>query len=770
MSKALVIVESPAKAKTIEKFLGGGFKVVASYGHVRSIPSKKGSVDIEKNFEPKYAVIETKQKYIDAIEDEIKKGISDIYLATDLDREGEAIAWHLTVVLGIDNGSGKVNVHRIKFSEITKSAIEEAVNNPLKISRDLVDAQRAREILDYLVGFNLSPFLWKKVRYGLSAGRVQSVALRMICEREKEIEAFDPKEYWTVQGIFTEMDKYDPLSANLVSLKGEKLDKFDLKSEDSAVEIIDDMVNSKFSVGEIRRKDTKRSPYPPYITSTLQQDASNRLGFTAKRTMDVAQKLYTGKEVEGSLVGLITYMRTDSNNMAESAISEARDVIIDKFSEEYALKTPRRFKKKAKGAQEAHEAIRPTSFKRDPKSLKKFLTRDEFRLYDLIWKRAMASQMADMILDSISLDIISENGYTFRTTGSTVKFAGFSKVYAVAKDEESEAVGEKLKRLVEGQSLSTIGFVPEQHFTAPPPRFNEASLIRALEEQGIGRPSTYAGIINTLKTRKYVRIVDRRFFPEDIGMIVSDLLVNHFNRYVDYEFTAHMEEDLDDIAEGKMKLLPMIKDFWGPFNDLLEVKDKEVKKEDVYNQSTDKICPECGKPILIKLGKFGRFYACSGYPECRYVAPLEGREEEVPETDEICDLCGKPMQAKKSKYGYFLGCSGYPECKFIKPLKAPLDTGVTCPECKKGKLLEREGKTKRSMGRIFYGCSRFPKCNYIINDRPYLEPCPDCGAPFVVLKVEKDGTKRLTCITENCGHSEEIGQKDLEKLEKRKSA
>jgi DNA topoisomerase I len=770
MSKALVIVESPAKAKTIEKFLGSGFKVLASYGHVRSIPSKKGSVDVEKDFKPKYEVIETKQKYIDIIEKEMAKGVTEIYLATDLDREGEAIAWHLTVVLGIDNGDSKIKVHRIKFSEITKSAINEAVKNPLKISKELVSAQRTREILDYLVGFNLSPFLWKKVRYGLSAGRVQSVALRMICERENKIEAFDPEEFWTIAGIFTGEKKYDPFSANLISIKDSKLDKFDIKDEDHAGKIIDDMVGSKFSIGQIRRKDTKRSPYPPYITSTLQQDASNRLGFTAKRTMDVAQKLYTGKDVGGDTVGLITYMRTDSTNMAASALSEAKSVIVEEFGDAYALKSPRNFKKKSKGAQEAHEAIRPTSFNRDPKSVKKSLTRDEFRLYDLIWRRALASQMSVMVLDSISVDIESNDGHILRTTGYTVKFPGYSKAYPVAKDDEAAKVGEMLKGFKEGTELSALGFVPEQHFTSPPPRFNEASLIKALEEHGIGRPSTYAGIINTLKTRKYVRIVDRRFFPEDIGMIVSDLLVKHFTNYVDYEFTAHLEEDLDDIAEGKLKWLPMIKEFWGPFHELLEVKDKEVRKEDVYNQSTDKICPDCGKPILIKLGKFGRFYACSGYPDCRYVAPLEGREEEVPETDEICESCGKPMQAKKSKYGYFLGCTGYPDCKFNKPLKTPMDTGVTCPDCKKGTLLEREGKTKRSKGKIFYGCSRFPKCNHLFNDRPFLEPCPECGAAYVVLKVEKDGTKTLTCLTEDCNHAEEISKKDLERLEKRKSA
>lgn len=768
MENSLVIVESPAKAKTIEKFLGKGFKVVASYGHVRSIPSKKGSVDVENDFTPIYEVIENKKKYIDKIKKSMK-GVKKIYLATDLDREGEAIAWHLTNVLGIDNGDDTYEVYRIVFSEITKNAIEESLANPRRVSRDLVDAQRAREILDYLVGFNLSPFLWKKVRYGLSAGRVQSVSLRMICEREKEIDVFEPQEYWTIEGVFTKKGEYEPFMARLSAKGGEKLDKFDIPDENEAIKAIDDMENSRFTVGEVKKKEIRRNPAPPFITSTLQQEASRKLYFGAKKTMTIAQKLYAGKEVGDTTVGLITYMRTDSTQIASSALAQAKKVITDLYGKEYTLKTPRVFKKKAKGAQEAHEAIRPTSLSMTPKSIKKYLTRDEMRLYDLIWKRTIASQMTQMILDSVSVDIESENGYTFRATGSTVKFQGFAKVYMEGRDDGSDEKESKLPALTEGDILTEIGIMPEQHFTAPPPRYSEATLIKALEEYGIGRPSTYAGIINTLQTRKYVTLKNRRFFPEDVGMIVSDLLVNHFTRYVDYKFTAHLEVDLDRIAGGDTTWLPVIREFWKPFHELILVKDKEVKKKDVYNQSTDKVCPECKKPIVIKLGKFGRFYACSGYPDCRYVAPLEGREEELPETDEVCEKCGKPMQAKKGKFGYFIGCSGYPECKNIMPLKTPMDTGVTCPDCGEGTMVEREGKTARSKGRIFYGCSRFPKCKHIINDRPYPEPCPRCGAPFVVLKENKDGTKEFMCIAEGCGHAEEIRKKELEKLEKRKS-
>ena len=766
MSKSLVIVESPAKAKTIEKFLGKNFKVLASYGHVRSIPSKSGSVDIENNFTPTYAIIEDKQKHIDTIKRSLKN-VDSVYLATDLDREGEAIAWHLVNVLNIDNGGNGMDVHRIVFSEITKSAVLESIENPRKISRDLVNAQRAREILDYLVGFNLSPFLWRKVKYGLSAGRVQSVALRMICEREREIEAFKPREYWTIEGIFTKAGEYDPFSASMAVSGGEKLKKFDLATEEDAQAAIDLCASGPFVVGDVKRKDIKRNPPPPFITSTMQQEASRKLGFPARKTMRVAQKLYEGKEVGDEQVGLITYMRTDSTNMAASALTEVKEVITGEFGAEYALAKPRVFKKKAKGAQEAHEAIRPTSFARTPKLMKKHLTRDEFRLYELIWKRAAASQMAQMVLDSVSAELLGDNESMFRASGSTVKFPGFSKVYMEGKDDEAEEQERLLPKLVTGDQLDLIGMVPEQHFTAAPPRYSEASLIKALEERGIGRPSTYAGIINTIQARKYVTLRERRFYPEDIGMIVNDLLVKHFQKYVDYDFTAHLEEDLDSIASGDVEWRPMIKEFWEPFSDLLKKKDKEVKKEDVYNQKTDKICPQCGKPIVIKLGKFGRFYACSGYPDCRYVASLEGKEQDIPQTNEICDVCGKPMQVKMGKYGHFLGCTGYPECKNIKPLKEPLNTGVACPLCGKGTLIEREVKKGRAKGKLFYGCSEYPDCTYIVNNRPYPAPCPKCANPFLVYRGTKTGDGELFCPAEGCGYSREVDQKDLEKLEKK---
>jgi DNA topoisomerase I len=759
MAKSLVIVESPAKAKTIEKYLGASFKVVASYGHVRSLPSKDGSVDVDHDFTPVYEVLEEKRKYIDRIVAEMK-GVTTVYLATDLDREGEAIAWHLATVLGIDDGDKKgVTVHRVVFSEVTKDAIQAAFANPRAISQNLVDAQQARVILDYLVGFNLSPLLWKKIRYRLSAGRVQSVALRIICEREREIEGFAPREFWTIEGIFTKEGAYDPFTATLTARDGKKYDKFDIADEATTLAVVDALDRATFRVGEVRRKDVRRTPPPPFITSTLQQEASRKLGFFAKKTMDVAQKLYEGKEIGDTMVGLITYMRTDSVQIAASALAEARKVIVGLFGESYALAKPRFYRAKAKGAQEAHEAIRPTSLARTPESVKKYLTKDELRLYELIWKRTIASQMAEQILDSVSVDIVSDNGYTFRSTGYTVKFPGFSKVYLEGVDDEAEDRETKLPTLAPDDPLTAIGIVPEQHFTAPPPRFSEATLIKALEEYGIGRPSTYAGIINTLKTRQYVTLRERRFFPEDIGMVVNDLLVAHFNRYVDYGFTAHMEEDLDNIAAGLIQWRPMIKDFWEPFNNLIISKDKEIKKSDITTQPTDKTCPLCGKQVVIKLGRYGRFYACNGYPDCRYVAPLEGDVQEVPATEEICEKCGKPMQVKKGRFGPFLGCTGYPECRNIKSLKKAVDTGVTCPECKAGTLIERRSSKGRTKGRVFYGCSRYPDCKYIISNKPFPKPCPKCGSPFMTLKEKKGEDQMLVCPAEGCGYSERIDVK-----------
>jgi DNA topoisomerase-1 len=759
MAKSLVIVESPAKAKTIEKYLGPSFKVVASYGHVRSLPSKDGSVDVDHDFTPVYEVLEEKKKYIDRIKAEMK-GVDKVYLATDLDREGEAIAWHLATVLGIDNGDTKgVAVHRVVFSEVTKDAIKEAFANPRTISKNLVDAQQARVILDYLVGFNLSPLLWKKIRYRLSAGRVQSVALRIICEREREIEAFTPREFWTVEGIFTKQDAYDPFSATLISRDGKKYGKFDITDEAGALAVVDALERAAFAVDEVRRKDVKRTPPPPFITSTLQQEASRKLGFFAKKTMDVAQKLYEGKEIGDTMVGLITYMRTDSVQMAASALAEARQVITGIFGESYALEKPRFYRGKTKGAQEAHEAIRPTSLGRTPDSVKKYLSKDELRLYELIWKRTIASQMAEQILDSVSVDIASDNGYTFRATGYTIKFPGFAKVYLEGTDDEAEDSETKLPALAPGDPLTPVGIVPEQHFTTPPPRYSEATLIKALEEYGIGRPSTYAGIINTLKTRQYVTLKERRFFPEDIGMVVNDLLVAHFNRYVDYGFTAHMEQDLDNIAAGQIEWRPMIKNFWEPFNDLIIQKDKEIKKSDITTQPTDKTCPLCGKPVVIKLGRYGRFYACSGYPACRYVAPLETDEQEIPATEEICEKCGKPMQVKRGRYGPFLGCTGYPDCKNIKSLKKVVDSGVTCPECSAGTLIERRSSKGRTKGRVFYGCSRYPDCKYIVSQKPFPKPCPKCGSPFMTVKEKKGDDPLLVCPAEGCGYSEHFDVK-----------
>jgi len=589
----------------------------------------------------------------------------------------------------------------------------------------------------------------------------------MIAEREREIKAFAPREYWTIEGIFTKKGEYTPFLATLNSIKGERLNKYAIEKELDALEIIEQLQNAKFHIGNITKRDIKRNPPPPFITSTLQQEASRKLGFSAKKTMSVAQKLYEGKEVGDTMVGLITYMRTDSTNMASSALVEAKKVITDLYGENFALEKPRIFAKKAKGAQEAHEAIRPTSLERTPKSVEKYLNRDEFRLYELIWKRTIASQMSQMILESVSADIESDTGYTFRTTGSTVKFPGYSMVYLEGKDDEEESSEPMLPLLTINDELAEIGIVPEQHFTSPPPRYSEATLIKALEEYGIGRPSTYAGIINTLQVRKYVVLKDRRFYPEDVGLVVSDLLTKHFEKYVDYEFTAHMEEDLDNVATGKIPWQPMIKSFWDPFQELLKRKDVEVKKEEITIEPTDKTCPKCEKPVVKRLGKYGKFYACSDFPNCTYVASLEGKTDEIPENFEACEKCGKPMQVKIGKFGPFLGCTGYPDCKNIRSLKKPLDTNVTCPECHVGTMIERVAKKGKGRGRVFYGCSNYPKCTHTMIQRPYSQPCPQCGAPFLSLKKGRFGEKQLICNAEGCGYSRDVDDSELERIEKR---
>jgi len=699
----LVIVESPAKAKTIEKYLGKDFRVVASYGHIRDLPERELGIDVEHDFKPDYVVTFQAKKRVASLKKAAEEA-DTLYLATDLDREGEAIAWHIVQAIKPEQ-----KPKRIVFHEITKEAITDALKNPREIDQDLVDAQQARRILDRLVGYKLSPLLWRKVMKGLSAGRVQSVAVRLIVDRERAIQAFKPEEYWTIIALLRNNPELVPsavegFSATLTHIGEEKLEKFSLNNQKQAEEIKTELEKAEYSVKSVETKDTFRNPYAPFATSTLQMDASRKLGFTAKKTMFLAQQLYEGIEIggEGS-VGLITYMRTDSLNIAESALSEILQTIRTKFGPEYAVAEPRRFKTKAKGAQEAHEAIRPTNAQRDPESVANYLEPEQLKLYELIWKRTLSTQMQPARFESTSVDIsafvlvepVQKTGstspsFTLRTTGSRLIFPGFLKVYTEGKEdnEKDEDKEQILPKLSENQKLDLEEILPEQHFTEPPPRFSEATLVKALEEEGIGRPSTYAPIMSTIQDRNYVRKEGKYFAPNDIGIVVNDLLVKHFPDIVDIKFTAHMEKDFDEIAEGKKQWVPVIREFYEPFEKELEKKQEEIKKSDVMPvEETKEVCEKCGKPMVIRLGRFGKFLSCTGFPECKTTRPIaEGKEtgvhpeggqsglnqsaEEIPvelaeKLSQKCEKCGSEMVLRKGRFGKFLGCSGYPKCKNI---------------------------------------------------------------------------------------------------------
>ena len=649
-------------------------------------------------------------------------------------------------------------MRRVVFHEITKDAIVNAVRHPRDISQELVDAQQARSVLDYLVGFNLSPFLWKKIRYGLSAGRVQSVALRLICEREKEIQAFKEEEYWTIAAQLATVAG-QAFTANLVEAAGKKLGKFDIPNQEAADRIVAVLEGCQtdpacaYRVEKVTKSERRRTPAPPFTTSTLQQEAARKLGFSAKKTMATAQKLYEGINIGEGAVGLITYMRTDSVILSQQALTEAHEVITALYGKEYALAKPRFFKNKAKNAQEAHEAIRPTYIAKTPAELKKFLTPDQFKLYDLIWKRTVACQMAEALLDQTSVEIGIGDGYRFRAAGTVIRFPGFMKLYIEGVDDDSEEKEGVLPPLTEGQILELRKLIPEQHFTQPPPRYSEATLVKTLEEYGIGRPSTYASILNTLIERKYARLDKKRFFPEDVGMVVSDLLVNHFTRYVDYNFTASLEEELDQVSRGEKRWKPLLHEFWDPFITLLKQKEEEVRKSDLTTEATSEICPECGKPLVVKLGRFGKFYACSGYPECTYIRKLEKEAGEPAEpvfSEEKCDKCGSQMLIKEGRYGKYLACSAYPGCKNIQPLVKPKGTGVVCPECKEGELTEKKSR----YGKFFYSCNRYPQCKFALWDPPVERQCPKCGFPLLVKKVYKREGEFVKCPREGCDFKE----------------
>lgn len=755
MPKYLVIVESPAKAKTIEKYLGKNFHVMASYGHVRDLVPKEGAVDTEHDFAMKYQLIERNAKHVDAIKKELKK-CDGLYLAPDPDREGEAIAWHLQQILSSAKALKDKTCERVVFHQITKNAVDQAMKHPRDISMDLVNAQQARRALDYLVGFNLSPLLWRKVRPGLSAGRVQSPALRLICEREAEIEKFITQEYWTIHADLTA--KKQKFSARLTHLHDKKVEQFDVNDEKKSQKICDELTkgaNGKCKVAKITRKERKRHPAAPFTTSTLQQEASRKLGFSAQRTMQVAQQLYEGIDIGEGPTGLITYMRTDSVTLAPEALTDLRECIAERFGKENVPDEARVYKTKSKNAQEAHEAIRPTSTMRIPADIKSSLTSEQFKLYDLIWKRTIASQMIEATLNTVAVDLKIAHAI-FRANGSVITNPGFIAVYQEdfddkkATDDENDDSEKMLPPLEEGQIIPVEKIAGEQHFTEPPPRFSEASLVKALEEFGIGRPSTYASIIATLKNREYVDVENKRFKPTDVGRVVNRFLTTYFTQYVDYNFTAKLEDELDAIACGEAEWIPVLKHFWKPFKaKTVDVQDN-VKRSDVTQEKIDEKCPKCGKQLSIRLGKRGRFIGCDAYPECDYTRNLSEDADATPETiDRACPDCQAPLLIRHGKYGKFIGCSNYPKCKHIEPLEQPEDTKVVCPKCKKGTIVKR--KSRR--GKIFFSCNHYPDCDYAIWNQPVAEKCPDCEWPILTIKTTKTkGTEKI-CPQKECGYT-----------------
>jgi DNA topoisomerase-1 len=821
MAKNLVIVESPAKAKTINKYLGSDYLVMASIGHIKDLPTKQLGVDVQNNFEPTYEVIpDTKKRNNKKTVSDLKKAAKNsevIYLAADPDREGEAICQHLAEEI-VPKRPAKP-VFRVMFNEITKNAIKDAFKEPKQVNKNLVDAQQARRILDRLVGYKVSPILWKTIGGKLSAGRVQTVAVRMVVEREREIEAFVKTEYWTIAANLSANlpPKFD---ARLYKIEDKTLKTagFDedlkknethIKDEATATSIVEEAGKESYIVDSVTTKERKRNPVPPFITSKLQQEASRKIGFPVKKTMSVAQKLYEGIDLgkEGA-VGLITYMRSDSTRVSDTALAEVRDFIGGNYGDKYLPEKPIFYKSKG-GAQDAHEAIRPTDANRTPDSVKNYLSADELKLYTLIWKRFVASQMTAAIFDATTIDI-KAGRLTFRATGSVQKFDGFLKVYQEGRDEKPQSEEDSdedlnLPKVEKGENLKLNKITPEQHFTEPPPRYSEATLVKALEEKGIGRPSTYAAIMTTIQDREYVERTDGRFYPTPLGITVNDVLVASFDDLFNPTYTARMENSLDEIEDGKIDWRDAMRDFYGKFSKDLENAAESIKNKKQASIPTDEICEKCGAGMVIKFGRFGQYLACANYPECKTTREVTkkstaggevsaegeaGTAEEVP----VCELCGKAMALKKGRFGSFYGCTGYPECKNIRkiakgnqPPPAPpveldeicpkdganlvrrtgrfgeftacknypkcdyvkRDTlGIPCPKCKKGEIAVK--KSKR--GKAFYGCTNYPKCDEVYWDKPIVEPCPKCSAPMIFEKTtKKDGTIRY-CQTEGCDY------------------
>lgn len=738
MSKQLVIVESPTKAKTISRFLGKDYKIMSSYGHIRDLPEKELGVDIQHNFQPKYVVSRDKKPIVDELKKAAQKA-ELVYFATDEDREGEAISWHLLNLLS--NGQ-PLNYRRIAFHEITQQAVLHALEHPREIDLNLVDAQQARRVLDRLVGYKLSPFLWKKVSKGLSAGRVQSVAVRLIVEREREIKAFQPQEYWSLKALL-QADQAT-IEASLFKIGEHKLDKLELKSAEQVDKIVADLKTAHYLVEAINQKQTTKKAPAPFTTSSLQQEAHNKLGFSAKQTMYIAQALYEGVKVDKEQVGLITYMRTDSVNLADSFIEQAREYINQQLGADYLPAQPVKYKAKSKNAQEAHEAIRPTDIYKTPEQVKPFLDDKQYKLYTLIWQRALACQIKPAQINSTTVEIKADQ-YGFKAIGSTIKFDGWLKIYP-AKVKDS-----LLPSLTKGQELKLNKLEPKQSFTEPPPRYNDASLVKKLEELEIGRPSTYAPIISTIQQRNYIKREQGRFVPQDIAFVVIDLLKDHFPQIVDYQFTAKMEEKLDQIAQGKIKWMPVIAEFYQPFQDNLEKKYKEINKSDLTEESSDEICDKCGRPMIIKTSRYGRFLACSGFPNCRNTKSLDEKGQAVDKaahssaqpqlTDLKCDKCGSPMLIRQGRFGKFYACSNFPKCKNTKPLDQ--DTGITCPQCGQGTIVAKKTKTRRT----FYACSNYPQCKFALWAKPTGEKCPQCGSLLI-----NAGKGKVKCSNQDCNY------------------
>ena len=802
MAKALVIVESPAKAKTINKYLGKDFIVKASLGHIKDLPKRDLAVDVEHGFEPRYEVIEGKKKLVAELKQAARK-VQDVYLAADPDREGEAICSHLQEELSEKKNGPRI--YRVMFNEITKKAVTKAFEKPGQVDVNLVDAQQARRVLDRLVGYKISPLLWDKVRRGLSAGRVQTVALRVIVEREREIRAFLAKEYWTIDADLA-AKKPPGLTARLARVNGQTAE---IGSTEAANGVVAALEDAAYTVQSVSTREKRRFPVAPFITSTLQQESSRKLRFSVKRTMMLAQRLYEGVEVGKDTVGLITYMRTDSTRVSEDAIKDVRDFIGERYGRKY-LPDSANFYKSKKGAQDAHEAVRPTSMAYSPEVVDKYLQEDERKVYRLIWNRFVASQMMPALYDQTTIDVSAKgnNGddYLFRATGSVEKFDGFRKVYKEGKDqldEEDEEEKHHLPLVTEGESLRFKAIRPEQHFTEPPPRYNEATLVKRLESDGVGRPSTYASILSTIQEREYVKKDGGRFTPTELGMVVTDLLLESFDDIFDVTYTARMEAELDEIEEGKIDWRVAMQEFYERFDKDLKHAEEHMTNIKRMEKPTGLPCEKCGKPLVIKWGKHGSFIACTGYPDCTYTRELTVDLPDVDKADlseqgeeEYCENCGRPMVLKKGRFGTFFACTGYPDCKTTKQIggqqKKPdqkLDEicpqcgnnlvlktgrfgeftacsnyptckyvkqktiGVKCPECNEGEVVERRSKR----GKTFYGCNRWPECNFVAWGKPVPEKCPQCGSPYMIEKWLKAGTV-WQCPNAECKHKQPAPQ------------